>query len=208
MNFKKFLPICSLFIVFLFASCAKVFYSSDSQVLASQHRIIAILPPKVSIAAQKKVDPAAIIEQQKGESVNFQNEMYAWMLKRKQQNQIIVDIQDINTTNAKLAAAGYYEKNLGPEKLFEILQVDGAIASNFAMSKPMSTGGAIALGLLVGFYGATNQVAINMSLFDHTDHKMIWNYSHTFSGSIGSSPNSLVNGLMRQSSRKMPYFLK
>lgn len=196
-----FLPLLIILI-----SCAKVYYSKDSSIIASEHRIIAIMPPKVSIAAQKKVSAEALLEQQKAESVNFQNEMYAWMLKRKQQNLITIEIQDINITNARLAESEYFEKNLGPEKLFDILQVDGALASNFSMSKPMSAGASIAIGLIFGAMGATNQVSVNMSLFEAKEKKMFWNYNHTFSGGLGSSPISLVDGLMRQSSRKMPYF--
>ena len=79
--------------------------------LAGTHKIIAIIPPKVSIAARKKVDGNALIEQQKTESINFQREMYSWMLKRKMQGTIFVDIQDVETTNAKLSNAGFYNGN-------------------------------------------------------------------------------------------------
>ena len=64
-------------VTFLLQSCAKIFYSPDARNLASTHKIIAIIPPKVSIAARKKVDAAALIEQQKTESINFQREMYS-----------------------------------------------------------------------------------------------------------------------------------
>jgi hypothetical protein len=37
---------------------------------------------------------------------------------------------------------------------------------------------------------------------------MIWNYDHKFSGGIGSSPSRLVDELMRQASKKMPYMNK
>ena len=39
---------------FLLQSCAKVFYAPDARYLAGSHKIIAIIPPKVSIAARKK----------------------------------------------------------------------------------------------------------------------------------------------------------
>ena len=72
-------------------------------------RIIAIAPPKVSIAPGKNLEEAALIEQQKTESVNFQREMYSWMLKRKMQGTISVDIQDVETTIALLSKAGINE---------------------------------------------------------------------------------------------------
>ena len=86
----------------LFSSCAKIFYSPDAYTLAHSHNIIAIIPPTVSIAAKKNIDAEAMKEQQKTESINFQKEMYSWMLQRKMQGKISQEIQEIVTTNAIL----------------------------------------------------------------------------------------------------------
>ena len=201
----------SLFILialtFLLQSCAKVFYTPDARTLASTHKIIAIVPPKVSIAARRKVDGAALIEQQKTESINFQREMYSWMLKRKMQGTIFVDIQDVETTNAKLAAAGFQDtKLLTPADLSKVLNVDGVLTSNYSLSKPMSEGAAIAMAVLVGWWAPTNEAVASLSIHDGGSEKMIWNFDHKMSSSLGS-PAKLVDELMRQASRKMPYFI-
>jgi PBP1b-binding outer membrane lipoprotein LpoB len=96
-----------MLVAILFSSCAKVFYSPDAYKLAHNQNLIAIIPPTVSIAAKKKFDAEAMKEQAKTESINFQNEMYSWMLKRKMQGKISQEIQEIETTNAKLKKAGY-----------------------------------------------------------------------------------------------------
>jgi hypothetical protein len=190
----------------LLQSCAKIFYSPDARYLAQNQKIIAIAPPKVSITAKKNVDGAALIEQQKTESVNFQREMYSWMLKRKMQGKISVELQDVETTNAKLANAGFNEgKLLTPVEMCNILGVDGIMTSNYSLSKPMSEGAAIAVGVLVGVWGATNEATVSLSIHDQSANKMIWNYDHKLSSSLGT-PARLVDDLMRQASRKMPYF--
>jgi hypothetical protein len=195
-------------VVFLLQSCAKVFYSPDARYVASTHKIIAIIPPKVSIAARKKVDAAALIEQQKTESINFQREMYSWMLKRKMQGNIFVDIQDVETTNAKLAAAGFQDGNLlTPADLSKILNVDGILTSNYSLSKPVSEVAAIALTVVGGWWAPTNEAVVSLSIHDSSSDKMIWNYDHKLSSSL-SSPARLVDDLMRQASRKMPYFIR
>lgn len=76
MNSLKFssLLIMSLF---LFTSCAKIFYSPDAYTLGNRQKTIAIIPPTVSIAANKKIDAESLKEQQRTESINFQKEMYA-----------------------------------------------------------------------------------------------------------------------------------
>ena len=187
-------------------SCAKVFYTPDARYIAGSHKIIAIVPPKVSIAARKKVDAAALIEQQKTESINFQREMYSWMLRRKMQGTIFVDIQDVETTNSKLAAAGFQDTGLlAPADLPRVLNVDGILTSNYSLSKPISEGAAIALAVLTGWWAPTNEAVVSLSIHDSGSEKIIWNYDHKLSSSL-SSPARLVDEIMRQASRKMPYF--
>ena len=189
----------------LFSSCAKIYYSPDASTLAQSQKTIAIIPPSVSIAASRKIDAESMKEQQKTESVNFQKEMYSWMLRRKMQGHISQEIQEIETTNAKLQKAGYPENPLTTAEICEVLGVDGIMTSNYSMSKPMSDGAAVAVALLVGAWGSTNEVHVSLSISDCSSKKLIWNYDHKFQGSLGSSPSTLVDGLMRHASRKMPY---
>ena len=192
---------------FILQSCAKIFYTPDARNLALKQEIIAIAPPKVSIAPRKNVDGAALIEQQKTESVNFQREMYSWMLKRKMQGTISVNIQDVETTIALLSKAGVNDgKVITPDDMSRILGVDGILTSNYALTKPMSEGAAIAVGLIAGVWGPTNEATASLSIHDSGTKKMIWNYDHKLSSSL-STPARLVDDLMRQASRKMPYFI-
>ena len=127
------------------------------------------------------------------------------MLKRKMQGKITKEIQSLETTNAKLQRAGYPETPLTTAELCEVLDVDGVINSNFGLSKPMSEGAAIAVGLLVGAWGASNEVRVTLSISDCANTKLIWNYEHKLSGSVGSTPARIVDDLMRKASKKMPY---
>ncbi|MEJ6755772.1 MAG: hypothetical protein QNK78_02065 [Crocinitomicaceae bacterium] len=203
----KKLPLSIFALLFIVSSCAKIYYSEDSIPVAHSHKTIAIVPPSVSIAASRKTDAEAIKEQQKTESLNFQKEMYAWMLKRKSQGKLTQEILDVQTTNAKLINAGYPEKAMTPSELCEVLGVDGIIGSNFALSKPMSNGAAIALAVLGGA-GATNEIRVSLNITDCSGKKLIWNYDHKFSGGLGSSPSRLVDEMMRKASKKMPYLME
>jgi hypothetical protein len=187
-------------ISYLLQSCAKIFYSPDAIQLARTQRVIAIAPLNVSISARKNIDGIALIEQQKTESVNFQREMYVWMLKRKMQGTILVDIQDVETTNAKLSNAGFYNgKVLTPNDICNILGVDGILTSNYSFSKPMSEGAAITMAVLTGFWGSTNEAVASLSIHDSRSAKLIWNYDHRLSSSLGT-PAKLVDDLMREAS--------
>ncbi len=161
-------------------SCAKIFYSADAIPVAHSHKTIAIIPPTVSIAAGRKTDAEAIKEQQKTESLNFQKEIYAWMLKRKMQGKLTQEILDVETTNAKLISAGYPEKAMTPSEICAVLGAGG---------------------------GSTNEIRVSLNINDCTGKKLIWNYDHKYSGGIGSSPSRLVDAMMRKASTKMPYIM-
>lgn len=191
--------------VICLASCNRIFYTPDAMDLASAHKIIAIMPPSVAIAPSRKVSADALREQQKVESLNFQLETYSWLQRRKMQGRITTEIMDIETTNAKLRKAGYPDSAFTPGEWCRKIGVDGIITSNYSLSRPMSEGGAVAIGLIFGVWGATNEVSVSMNIFDGINNKLIWNYSHTYSGSVGSSPAQLVDAHMRHASRRMPY---
>lgn len=72
----------------------------------------------------------------------------------------------------------------------------------------MSEGGAIALGLILGVWGATNEVVVGMEIHDRPKEKVIWSFNHKISGNTFSTPARLVEQLMRQASKKMPYISK
>ncbi len=192
-------------VLFLLSSCATIYSSEDAIPLARAQKIIAIVPPTVSIAAGKKTDAEAIKEQQRTESLNFQKEIFSWMLKRKMQGKLNQEILDVETTNAKLAQGGYPEKPMSPSEICAVLGVDGIIGSNFGLTKPMSEGAAIALAVLGVGGSSTNEVRVNLNIQDCSNKKLIWNYDHKYSGGVGSSPARLIEALMREASNKMPY---
>jgi len=193
-------------VVFLMvcASCAKVYYSPEAENASKNHRIIAVVSPKVSIPPQNKMTNEELQDLTIKESETFQYEMVAWLLKRKGDNKINVDILDATTTIAKIRNASTDGKYLTPVEMAEILDVDAVITSNYKLTKPMSTGAAIATTLLFGF-GNTNEVNVTMELHDRARKKMIWNFSHAVSGGLFSSSNQLVEEVMRIASKKLPY---
>jgi hypothetical protein len=194
-----------MLIAVLFSSCAKIYYSPDAYALAHNQKIIAIIPPTVSIVVKMKFNTETVKTQQKTASINFQNEMYSWMLKRKTQGKIFQEIQEIGTTNAKLRRAGYPSNPLTNAELCEVLGVDGIMTSNYDLSKPMSDGAAVFEAFFVDSRSPTNEVHASLSISDYNSKKLIWNYDYKTSGSLGSSPAKLVDDLMREASKKMPY---
>ncbi|MFZ1787082.1 MAG: hypothetical protein WAT92_02185, partial [Saprospiraceae bacterium] len=194
----------TLFILLTLNSCAKVYNSPDAVLLSRRHQQIAVLPPTATLPKKKDVSLEEQINLEVAESENLQREMIAWLLKRKMQNKIQVDILDVSTSNARLLASGADLKTLTPKEKAELLEVDAVIVSNFKLSKPMSTGAAIATTLLFGF-GNTNEINVSMELHDYKTGKLIWNFQHNLSGGLFSTSNQLVDEVMRIASKKLPY---
>lgn len=191
----------------LLSACAQVFYSPDAQKLASKHRTVAIMPPQVSYnRISKKISEADLQTQIQTESSNLQTEIYNWMLRRQSKAQIRQDFQALSTTNAKLKALKYPDSALTAAQICAALKVDALIYTNFKLSKPISDGAALALILFTNYGAPTNTVNMNLNITDGTNDKVIFNYNHTYSAGVGSTVNTVVNGLMRNASKKMPYF--
>ena len=154
----------------------------------------------------KKMSAETVKQQQEDESKIFQQEIYTYLLKRKTRGQMVINIQDVEETNVAINRNDLDLTKMTSSEICELLEVDGILSSQFGLSKPMSAGVAIALLLLTDIAGSTNEVRISLSLKDCSTKSLIWKYDHEYSGGILSSPTSLVEKLMRDASRKMPYF--
>ena len=203
---KKILNIIFITTFVLITGCATVYLSPDGQGLANKHDLIAILPPNVVFKSTKKMSAETVKQQQEDESKIFQQEIYTYLLKRKTRGQMVINIQDVEETNVAINRNDLDLSKMTSSEICELLEVDGILSSQFGLSKPMSAGAAIALSLFTGMAGSTNEVTVSLSLKDCSTKSLIWNYDHKYSGGILSSPTSLVENLMRDASRKMPYF--
>jgi len=199
-------------IVLLLSSCAKIYYSVDGKTIAQKHhRSVAIMPSFVSISrtgAHRKVALEVLERQEAVESLNFQQAIHTWMQKSKSEGKVTVEIQDIKETNEKLKSAGYPETLITDAKLCEILGVDGVILSNFELSKPFSTGEAIAIGFamsnMAGYpmWLSTDEVRGAIAINDCANQKIIWSYQHNLEG---DNPQTIVAKFMKKAGKKMPY---
>ncbi|MFZ5998995.1 MAG: hypothetical protein ACOYW3_00670, partial [Bacteroidota bacterium] len=162
--------------------------------IANQHKIIAVVPFRTTISLRPKqmavLKEGQLEKMQEDESRNIQMSMYAWFLKRKQQGKMWVDVQDASTTTAILSRNGINYSNIDghtPEEIAKILNVDAIVKGTFDTDKPMSDGASLALGMLVGFWGATNTAKINMFIHNGEDGRVLVNYNKAVAGTVGSS---------------------
>lgn len=187
----------------------KIYEAPGVEAMAASHSVVAIIPPTVTIQGRKKDDPDALLLAAEQDTYTFQREIFSWMMRRKQQGRIRgVEFLDVESTNAKLERAGYTlnSRILTPQEMAEALNVDAVITSQFNTTKPMSEGAAVALGALFGVWGNTKETSVNMSIHD-VENGLIWNYDW-IAGATFASPETLVDALMRNASRRNPYIIQ
>ncbi|MEP7323554.1 MAG: hypothetical protein ABI761_16640, partial [Saprospiraceae bacterium] len=194
-----------ILIILCSISCApKIYEAPDFAKISRKHKIVAILPADVLIRLRpndaKKMTTEQVSENAEKTGYEIQDAMYSWFLRRSGKLNYSVDFQDITKTNGLLKTAGFQYadlKTVDRQDLAQKLGVDAVIQDYTSMNKPMSDGAAIALGLLVGVWGNTNEVRTTINIHDGMSGKLIWKYDFNASSSIGSSPDGLVNALMR-----------
>ncbi|PRY11206.1 hypothetical protein CLV24_1111 [Pontibacter ummariensis] len=195
-----------------FASCGPQIYKAASfQEVSSAHKVVAIMPFDVLIESRKLpkgVTADMILDQQRDYGYGIQNDVYGYFLRQMSKNRYTVTFQDVHKTNSLLEEAGITYEDLrraSKEQICQLLGVDAVVSGSATMSKPMSDGAAVAVGLLVGAWGPTNSVNTTITIHEGAKGELMWKYDYAASGSIGSSRQSLTNALMRNSSKKFPY---
>lgn len=205
-------PAISMAIVLIILSCGPtIFLDPNFEEYRPNHKIIAIMPFEVIIDPNKLPKEYTLEMKQDAENAeayNFQNELYTQFLKRQEKGEYTIDFQDVHKTNALLSKEGIDNRsmdNYTKEELYDILKADAIISGTIHRSRPMSSGGAVALGILTGFWGRTNEVNINMNIHDSKSGQLLWTYDHKASGTVGSSSEKLAESLMKNVSKKFPY---
>ncbi len=195
------------------AQTREIYTNANFKTLAKDHKVLAILPFKTTLQlrpkeVEKNGGPAGVAALEKREGLSVQSAVHSYLLKRKESNDVVIDVQDPNRTNVLLERnAVTYETMSGftPEELSKFLGVDGIISGTFESSQPMSNGAAIALSLAVGFGGSTNTGKLSMSINDGKTGELLWKYDKTLSRGLGSDTGSIITTIMRKASRQFPY---
>ncbi|HMW39269.1 MAG: hypothetical protein K1X68_13515 [Saprospiraceae bacterium] len=204
--------LCLLFVMagFIVACGPQIYKAATLEQSKKKVRTVAIIPFAAHIDIRKLpkgVTEESIHDSEVKTGYDLQNQVYSEFLKRSSKDKYTVKFQDIDKTNALLKKNNITYDNLGEKQkseLCKLLNVDAIISGNIKMSKPMSDGAAVAIGVIFGSWGTTNETTVSLNIHDVTD-ELQWKYDHIDSGSVGSSSERLAKSLMVNVSRKFPY---
>ncbi len=195
-------------LILVLSGCATVYTAPDFKPV-TQAKSIAILPFDVKVQYNrlpKNVTPEQVHENEQELSFILQSQIYSRFLQKN--HKFSVNFQDVDMTNMMLKRNNINIEKLGEfskDELARLLDVDEVISGSVLTTKPMSTGVAVALGILFNVWGTTNQADVTVSLHSGNDSKLLWKFNHVYSGSVGSSPDQLTKAMMKPIARKFPY---
>jgi hypothetical protein len=209
---KKLYACLPLLALLLFACGPTVYKSTQFSDVTRNHRTVAILPANVTITLRpneaKRTTPEQLAKNEESTGFAIQDKLYGWFLRRSDKYHYTVQFQDVMKTNALLHQANLSYDDLqtkSREELARLLNVDAVISVSLHTEKPMNEGVAVAVGLVFGVWGATNSAYTTINIHEARQGDLIWKYDFEAQGSVGSTPENLVNELMRNASRKFPY---
>ncbi|GAB3564060.1 hypothetical protein GCM10027578_08880 [Spirosoma luteolum] len=199
--------------VSLRAQTREIYTNPNFAGLAKEHKTLAIMPFKTILQlrpkeVEKNGGPAGVAGLEKREGLAVQSAVHSYFLKRRESNDLTVDVQDVGRTNLLLERnAVTYEtmSSFTPEELAKMLNVDGIVSGTFETTQPMSNGAAIAMSLAVGFAGPTNTGKTTISINDGKTGELLWKYDKTLSRGFGSNTSTIITTIMRKASRQLPY---
>lgn len=187
----------------------QVFESPKLKEVISTHKTVAVLPFKATISYKrlpKNFDPVANVAEEQKSGLSLQSGLYTYLLRKSPDYSIT--IQDPERTNILLKQNGSFDKidELTPDALAKILGVDAVIKCTYAYQKTGSEGGAIVKSLLIGF--GTGKVAtsdLTMNIYNAQDGELLWRFYKQMDEDVMSSPQAMMERMMRKVGRNFPY---
>ena len=184
-----------------------VYLAPSGQQIANQHEILGIVLPKIFIKKGRKKNPKELLKQQAKIGKEFQREIYEYLLKTKSRGQMVIDVQNIDSTNIILSKNQINLSETTTDVLCELFNVDAVIYSEFVVPKPQSFFTSLLSSMIFDSYSPDTEINMSLSIKDCDEKTLIWKYDDEESaGIIFSSQGFIVSRLLRNATRGMPYF--
>lgn len=191
-----------------FESAKQVFSSPTLKESIATHKIVAILPFRVTISYKrmpKNFDAEANkADEQKG-GINLQSGLYTFLLRKS--DDYFVTFQETERTNILLKNAKVFDKldEILPDSLCKILKVDAILNCSYSYEKTGSEAGALAKVVLVGGAGKTGSGAMTMQIYNGANGELLWRFYKEMNETLTSNGNEIMERMMRKVARNFPY---
>ncbi len=187
-------------------------FSPNFKALASEHRVLAILPFDIRIELAgleaENTSDEQLKELEVTQSIAIQESLTEFLILRKIQKRFKVSFQPNHETNLI-----FKQNNITPEtiaqysrkQLAEVLGVDGIIYGSMAITKLSATPRLTYFDFVSGYFPPNGFSDMNIKVADANSGEVIWSYVTNQSARIRYSSDKLVSNMLRRAARKFPY---
>jgi len=214
----------------LTAACSTANYNSPQFAERAQHhRIIAVLPFEMLFAGDppKNLTAQQIAQIEEAESVAFQRSYYSRLLNQasaRKKHPIGIEIQSVDTTNQRLAAAGIGIRDswgMSAKALSRVLRVDAVISTSVRKTRHISNGESfgVDLGLsavneategrlasiLPWGMAVTFDIWAASELLDSLDGSVLWQIEVSEATDWRVPANQVIDEFTRKLAKNFPY---
>ncbi|MFA9290504.1 MAG: hypothetical protein ACEQSF_04705 [Solirubrobacteraceae bacterium] len=188
----------------------QVFTSENIKEIISNHKLVAILPFKVSFTNKTNLNNTSLEEIKKTEDIlskNLQSSLNNYLLSKK--SNYSVSFLEVDKINLLLKNNKMFDniEDYSKEEIAKVLKVDGVISGEFYKEKLQSNLSAIASILITkdSSFSKTGNGKIILSIHDSSKGELLWQFSKLMEEDFLSSNDRLIDRMMRKVSRNFPY---
>lgn len=191
-----------------FETSKQIYASPALEGLLRSAKTVAILPFRVAISYKKipkGMTPENIREDERKESIQMQQGMYTYLLRKA--DSYTVTFQDVDRTNRLLKQAGLFDRleEVSQDSLYQVLGVDALIKADWNYTKTGSEAASVTTGILLGVASSTASGLLVMKIYGPQDQEPAWRMTKEMNENAFSSANQLMERMMKKVARNFPF---
>lgn len=190
-----------------------IYEANECAEVAAQHETIAILPFEVSLVLKpnkrKKLTQAEFNALLVEDARAVQELLYEYLLKRVQQKELGLQIQDIYATNSRLLELGVVPGEIfkySRKELADRLGVDAVISGKLRTNRPLSDRQNVISASVFSSLGDIVEGVTDISLYDARSGILLWKYENKIKKKYTKGVESVYEKLLERAGKSLPYF--
>lgn len=199
----------------LLAQPATVFEHPNVKALTASHKVIAVLPMKVSydksalILEDEQVPKDSLVAYAKRDALTCQKSMFHFLMRESGKAGMTVTVQDPDKTNLLMRRQNLTLDTLAnftKDEIAKMLEVDAVLFGEIHTDKILSQEVGLALVYFAGVNAPNNESSGTFMLYEGQKGELIWSFKKDISRGSFTDADALMDLLLKKTAKRFPYF--
>lgn len=201
--------------IVLVAQPATVFEHPNVKTLTASHKVIAILPMKISydesalILEDEQIPKDSLAAYAKRDALTCQKSMYHFLMRESGKAGMTVTVQDPDKTNLLMRRQNLALDtlvNFTKDEIAKMLEVDAVLYGEIHTDKILSQEIGLALVYFAGVNAPNNESSGTFMLYEGQKGELIWSFKKNISRGSFTDADALMDLLLKKTAKRFPYF--